>query len=171
VRIVLKCSTGGIRTEVARSERQWKSFLSWMLGVAGTRHVLASEGYRWVAPVSAFYTDAVQVVDLSAWNPLFPRSILTTTRRPGSQSRLCPDYLALRPRPSTQPSRIVNRLDFRTQTASREAQTLHAHALTLEPLHHVFVMEFSNNHNSTLGTFQDFQNLFYHCLTAFLNRF
>jgi hypothetical protein len=93
-----------IRAEATRSERQWKSFLSWMLGVAGTRHVLASEGYRWVAPVSAFYTNAVQVVDLSAWNPLFPRSILTATRRAGSQSRLCPDYLALRPRPSTHPS-------------------------------------------------------------------
>src|SRR5687768_3901868 len=38
-----------------RSERQWKGFLSWMLGVAGTRHVLASENYRWIAPLSAFY--------------------------------------------------------------------------------------------------------------------
>lgn len=28
-----------------RTERQWKIFLSWMLGVAGTRHVLAEEGY------------------------------------------------------------------------------------------------------------------------------
>jgi len=26
-----------------------------MLGVAGTRHVLMSEGYRWIAPISAFH--------------------------------------------------------------------------------------------------------------------
>jgi hypothetical protein len=86
-----------VRTEAGRSERQWKSVLSWMLGVAGTRHVLASEGYRWVAPVSAFYANAAQVVDLSAWHPAFPRSIVRTSRRPRSGSKLCPDYLALRP--------------------------------------------------------------------------
>jgi hypothetical protein len=44
------------------SERQWKSVLSWMLGVAGARHVLASEGYRWIAPLSAFYANAAQQV-------------------------------------------------------------------------------------------------------------
>jgi hypothetical protein len=70
-----------VRAEAGRSERQWKSFLSWMLGVAGARHVLASEGYRWVAPVSAFYTGAVQSVDLSAWNPMFPSSVVTIRLR------------------------------------------------------------------------------------------
>ncbi len=93
---VSKTDLLAVRAEAARSERQWKSFLSWMLGVAGTRHVLASEGYRWVAPVSAFYPGAVQAVDLSAWHPSFPRSVLSTTRRPRSRCRLCPDYLALR---------------------------------------------------------------------------
>ena len=29
-----------LRSEVGKSERQWKGFLSWMLGVAGTRHPL-----------------------------------------------------------------------------------------------------------------------------------
>ena len=48
-----------IRPEVGRSERQWKSVLSWMVGVAGARHILASEGYRWIAPLSAFYPEAV----------------------------------------------------------------------------------------------------------------
>lgn len=38
-------------------ERQWKSVLSWMLGVAGARHALADEGYRWIAPTSAFYEE------------------------------------------------------------------------------------------------------------------
>ena len=95
-----------VRAEAGRSERQWKSFLSWMLGVAGARHVLDSEGYRWVAPVSAFYAGAVQPVDLSAWNPVFPPSVVTTTRNAGNRSRLCPDYLALRPVPATRPDRI-----------------------------------------------------------------
>src|SRR5437773_2204350 len=37
-----------LRAEAGRSERQWKGVLSWMLGIAGTRHVLESEGYRWI---------------------------------------------------------------------------------------------------------------------------
>jgi len=85
-----------LRAEAGRTERQWKSVLSWMLGVADTRHVLASEGYRWIAPLSAFYPGAVQPVDLSAWHPSFPRSAVTVDRRPGSRCRLRPDYLALR---------------------------------------------------------------------------
>jgi hypothetical protein len=67
-----------------------------MLGVAGTRHVLALEAYRWIAPLSAFYPDAVQVVDLSAWHVSFPRSAVTVDRHPQSRSRLRPDYVALR---------------------------------------------------------------------------
>jgi hypothetical protein len=78
------------------SERQWRGILSWMLGVAGARHISASEGYRWIAPLSAFYPDAVQTVDLSAWNISFPRSSVVAERLPGSRSRLRPDYLALR---------------------------------------------------------------------------
>jgi hypothetical protein len=53
-----------LRSEAGRSERQWKSVLSWMLGVAGARHVLATEGYRWIAPLSAFYPNAAGAVDL-----------------------------------------------------------------------------------------------------------
>jgi hypothetical protein len=79
-----------------RCERQWKSVLSWMLGVAGTRHVLRSEKYRWIAPLSAFYPDALQDVDLSRWHPSFPPSSVTVMRRPGSHYRLRPDYVALR---------------------------------------------------------------------------
>jgi hypothetical protein len=86
------------RSRAATTERQWKGFLSWMLGVVGTRHVLNLEGYRWIAPVSAFYGNAVQTVDLSAWNPSFPRSVLRADRPRGSRIRLYPDYLALRRR-------------------------------------------------------------------------
>jgi hypothetical protein len=68
-----------------------------MLGVAGTRHVLTSEGYRWIAPLSAFYPGAIQAVDLSTWNTSFPQSSIVATRKSGSTSRLFPDYLALRP--------------------------------------------------------------------------
>lgn len=79
-----------------RTERQWKGVLSWMLGVAGTRQVLAAEGYRWIAPLSAFYSDAVHEVDLSNWHISFPRSSIVADRNPESRSRLRPDYLALR---------------------------------------------------------------------------
>jgi hypothetical protein len=86
-----------LRSETGRSERQWKGILSWMLGVAGTRQVLGSEGYRWIAPLSAFYPEASQAVDVSNWYPPYPPGVLTATRRPGSRSRLRPDYVALRP--------------------------------------------------------------------------
>ena len=85
-----------LRPEAGRSEHQWKGVLSWMLGVAGARHVLAYEGYRWVAPLSAFYPNAKHEVDLSAWNSTFPRSSISAWRVPGSRTRLLPDYLALR---------------------------------------------------------------------------
>lgn len=85
-----------LREIAGRSERQWKGVLSWMLGVAGTRRVLEAEGYRWIAPLSAFYPDAVQVVDLTGWNSSFPPTSLKATRPAGSQTRLRPDYLALR---------------------------------------------------------------------------
>ena len=85
-----------LRVEAGRTERQWKGFLSWMLGVAGARHVLADEGYRWVAPLSAFYPGAIQAVDLSAWHTSFPPASLIATPLPGSRSRLRPDYVALK---------------------------------------------------------------------------
>jgi hypothetical protein len=86
-----------LRAEAGRSERQWKGILSWMLGVASTRHVLKSEGYRWIAPLSAFYPEAAQAVDISTWHPSYPRSSVTADRQPGSRSRLRPDYIAIRP--------------------------------------------------------------------------
>jgi hypothetical protein len=87
---------------VARtSERQWKGVLSWMLGVAGARHVLASEGYRWIAPMSAFYPDKTQQVAIQGNFP-FPPSSIRVSRNPKSTSILRPDYLALRPAKSSQ---------------------------------------------------------------------
>lgn len=86
-----------LRAEAGRSERRWKGVLSWMLGVAGTRQILEREGYRWIAPLSAFYPDAAQTVDLSDWHVSFPHSSVTADRLPNNHSRLRPDYVALRP--------------------------------------------------------------------------
>lgn len=77
------------------TERQWKGVLSWMMGVAGTRHVLEQEGYRWIAPVSAFYPRAKQVT-LPNWPNHFPIGVLTADRDPNVRARLRPDYLAIR---------------------------------------------------------------------------
>ena len=85
-----------LRDRAARSERQWKSVLSWMLGVAGARHFMRREGYTWIAPLSAFYPAAVQTVDVQAWPPQFPQTKLVIDRNPESRSRLRPDYIALR---------------------------------------------------------------------------
>jgi len=52
---------------VARTERQWKGMVSWMLGVAGARAYLTNDGYRWIAPISAFFEDAVQPVSVPNW--------------------------------------------------------------------------------------------------------
>jgi hypothetical protein len=49
--------------------------MSWMLGIAASRRVLEDEGYRWVAPLSAFFKNAVAAVNLSAWNPAFRAQI------------------------------------------------------------------------------------------------
>lgn len=86
-----------LKDVVRGSERQWKGVLSWMLGVVGTRHVLEQEGYRWVAPLSAFYPEAVQKVDLSTWHAQYPRSVLAAGANPAIPSKLRPDYIALRP--------------------------------------------------------------------------
>ncbi len=82
------------------SERQWKSVLSWMLGVAGARHVLANDGYRWIAPLSAFYDNSAQPVAVQATFP-FPASSIEVSSDPDNPSNLRPDYLAVRPRAST----------------------------------------------------------------------
>src|SRR5262244_1707022 len=65
-----------LRATAARSERQWKGVLSWMLGVAGARHFLRRDGYNWVAPLSAFYPTAVRTVEVQVWPPQFPKTTL-----------------------------------------------------------------------------------------------
>lgn len=86
-----------LNIQAARSERQWKSVLSWMLGIAGARHFMKQEGYRWIAPMSAFYPDSIQTVDLSNWHPSFPQSVVQAYPKPNSAVRVRPDYLAIRP--------------------------------------------------------------------------
>lgn len=91
-----------MRDKAGRSERQWKSVLSWMLGIAGARHFLRQDGYTWVAPLSAFYPEANLSVDVQAWPPQFPKATLVADRNPASRARLRPDYIALRPVPGGQ---------------------------------------------------------------------
>ena len=79
---------------VARTERQWKGMISWMLGVAGARAYLKEDKYRWIAPISAFFDDAVQPVSVPQWYLPFPQPDLTVVR---TRNRvLCPDYIAVR---------------------------------------------------------------------------
>ena len=82
--------------QVRATERQWKGVLSWMLGVAGTRHVLTSEGYRWIAPLSAFYPGG-RTVNTTGWHPNYPPGALAATADATVQSNLRPDYVAVRP--------------------------------------------------------------------------
>jgi hypothetical protein len=91
-----------LNAQAARSERQWKTVLSWMLGIAGARQFLKQERYRWVAPMSAFYPNSTQDVDLSNWHPSFPRSVVQASSQPDSTVRLRPDYIAIRPLPTGQ---------------------------------------------------------------------
>ena len=78
------------------SERQWKGFLSWMIGVAATRRVLAREGYRYVAPASAFYREAATLPATGRWPKRLPPGRLVVEASASSKSRLRPDYLAVR---------------------------------------------------------------------------
>jgi hypothetical protein len=91
-----------LQERVAQSEKQWKGVVSWMLGVAGTRQFLESDGYRWVAPLSAFYPETTKRFVPAPWNIRFPGSSIRAERLQGSQSRLRPDYLAIRPLPSSE---------------------------------------------------------------------
>lgn len=84
-----------LREDAGRTERQWKSVLSWMLGVAGARHVLRQHRYRWIGPLSAFYPGVAQFIDPTHWHLSFPPCTITVRRRRRSRSRLRPDYLAL----------------------------------------------------------------------------
>src|SRR5579872_7205504 len=79
---------------VARTERQWKGMISWMLGVAGARAYLKEDKYRWIAPISAFFDDAVQPVNVPQWYLPFPQPDLTVVRI--RKRVLCPDYIAVR---------------------------------------------------------------------------
>ena len=86
-----------MRTEAGRTERQWKAVMSWMLGVAGARHALENLGYRWIAPLSAFYSKANEPVDLSRWHERYPPTVLSIDSDPDSNSRLRPDFIAIKP--------------------------------------------------------------------------
>jgi hypothetical protein len=77
------------------SDRQWKGFVSWMLGVAGARVVLKHMGYRWLAPASAFYQERTRNLSID-WPDDFPPSCLSLSRANGNKSKLRPDYLALK---------------------------------------------------------------------------
>jgi hypothetical protein len=79
------------------SDKQWKGFLSWMLGIAGTRKVLKDEGYIYVAPASAFYPERRQPVAIPFWHPDYPPSVLEITKDPENGCQLRPDYIAARP--------------------------------------------------------------------------
>jgi hypothetical protein len=83
-----------LKDELGRTERQWKSVLSWMLGIAGTRHFLLADDYRWIAPLSAFYPDVARDVDV-AWPPAFRPRRLSVAVPAKSRIRLRPDYVAL----------------------------------------------------------------------------
>ena len=85
-----------LRADAGRTERQWKGMLSWMLGIAGTRHILNKEQYRWIAPLSAFYPDAVLPVSYNPMPTAYPRTSIVAERAPRNSSHLRPDYLALR---------------------------------------------------------------------------
>lgn len=70
-----------LATEAGWMERQWKGVMSWMLGVAGARHVLEDEGYRWVAPTSAFYEEAKQKVSTQTKGAPFTATWLEITAK------------------------------------------------------------------------------------------
>lgn len=84
-----------VKTVLARSDRQWKGFASWMLGVAGARRAIKHMKYRWIAPASAFYAERVNEVD-SDWTNEFPACNMKLSRDPQSPAKLRPDYLALK---------------------------------------------------------------------------
>lgn len=81
----------------AHSERQWKGVVSWMLSVACSRCVLnEKEGYRWIAPASAFYRKATWRVELGGrWHEAYPQGRVEVRRDPASTCKLRPDYVAL----------------------------------------------------------------------------
>ncbi len=83
--------------ELRNCERQWKGFVSWMLGVASARKILDEERYQWIAPVSAFYPNKVVPVTTHGWHPSYPPSRLRIAADPKNTSNLLPDYVALRP--------------------------------------------------------------------------
>ena len=107
-----------LRDSVGRSERQWKGVLSWMLGVAGTRHFLSLDGYQWIAPLSAFYPEAKQTVDTS-WHPAYPPGRLLATRPTGSNARLRPDFVAVKPGSSSLEWAVVESKGTRSSLANQ----------------------------------------------------
>lgn len=79
-------------------EKQWKSVASWMMGVAGARHILdEKEGYRYVAHVSAFLPSRKQKTDVARWIKEYPPGVVTAEKLPPPGPKYMPDYLVLRP--------------------------------------------------------------------------
>lgn len=83
-----------VRSIVGQSERHWKTVLSWMMGVIGTRKVMSNEGYRWIAPASAFYTNSQTEFNIRWLTRMFPQSRFRIFKSASAQSNLLPDYIA-----------------------------------------------------------------------------
>lgn len=111
----------------AGMERQWKGVVSWMLGVAGTRHVLEVEKYRWVAPLSAFYPNAVAGVHTPPGMPssFAPGCITIDAATKGVKNNLRPDYIAIRPQNNTFDWAIVESKGTRDALSGRHACPAH----------------------------------------------
>jgi hypothetical protein len=85
-----------LKDSARETERQWKGFMSWMLGVCGARQVCAAEGYDWIAPASAFYPNAVVQVGHADPPQDFVATALKIEPDPTNPSRNRPDYIAVR---------------------------------------------------------------------------
>lgn len=83
-----------VRSIVGQSERHWKTVLSWMMGVIGTRKVMSNEGYRWIAPASAFYPNTQAEFNIRWLTRRYPQSKLRIFKSASAQSNLLPDYIA-----------------------------------------------------------------------------
>lgn len=81
---------------LATSDRQWKGVISWMLGVAGARRVMEEEGYRWIAPLSAFYPNNRIHVAVGKSYPQIIKSQISALQRTNARSKLLPDYIAIK---------------------------------------------------------------------------
>lgn len=80
---------------VSGFERQWRMTTSWIMGVAFCREVVASLGYPFWAPVSAFVSGSGKT-SLGYWDGRLPRSRCMIRRPKPPTSNLYPDYVVAR---------------------------------------------------------------------------